>query len=103
MNLTFLEEPELEFGAGRHIDIRFGIMNYGPLDFDNSLAPKQINVGIVGSAESVEGVRRWLDRCRTMIAAKPSREDPAKPNKQPNLFAQFPGFNLDTGFRSTLV
>ena len=38
MNLTFLEEPELEFGAGRHIDIRFGIMNYGPLDFETSLA-----------------------------------------------------------------
>jgi hypothetical protein len=31
MNLSYLEEPNLEFGAGRHVDIRFGIMNYGPL------------------------------------------------------------------------
>ena len=31
MKTLFLEEPELEFGTGRHLDIRFGIMNHGPL------------------------------------------------------------------------
>jgi len=103
MNLTFLEEPELQFGAGRHIDIRFGIMNYGPLDFDQPLAPKQINLGIVGSKESVEGARHWLERCRTAISAKPSKDDPDKPNRQPNLFTRFPGFAPEGGFRSTLV
>src|SRR5580700_953645 len=103
MNLTFLEEPPLDFGAGRHIDIRFGIMNYGPLDFDFPLAPKQINVGIVGTTESVDGVRQWLERCRTAIPAKPNKDDPTKPNKHPNLFAQFPGYNPNTGFHSTLV
>jgi len=103
MKLSFLEEPNLEFGAGQHIDIRFGIMNYGPLDFDVALAPKQINVGMVGTTESVDGVRQWLERCRTTIAAKQNKDDPAKPNKQPNLFARFPGFNPDTGFHSTLT
>jgi hypothetical protein len=103
MNLTFLEEPELEFGAGRHIDIRFGIMNYGPLDFDLPVAPKNINVGIIGGKESVEGVRQWLERCRTEILAKPGKGDPDKPNKQPNLFTRFPGFSADRGFCSTLV
>jgi len=38
MNVDFLREPELEFGAGRHIDIRFGLMHYGPLDFASALA-----------------------------------------------------------------
>jgi len=103
MNLAFLEEPELEFGAGRHIDIRFGIMNYGPLDFDLSLAPKQINLGIIGSNESVEGVRQWLERCRTEILAKSNKDDPNKPNKQPNLFTRFPGFAPGNGFHSVLV
>src|SRR5438105_551920 len=103
MNLSFLEEPELEFGAARHIDIRFGIMNYGPLDFEVPLAPKQINLGIVGSKESVEGVRQWLERCRTEIPAKVNKDDPGKPNKQPNLFTRFPGFSPDHGFHSTLV
>jgi hypothetical protein len=103
MNLSFLEEPELEFGAARHIDIRFGIMNYGPLDFELPLAPKQIYLGIVGSKESVEGVRQWLERCRTEIPGKVNKDDPATPNKQPNLFTRFPGFSPDHGFRSTLV
>jgi hypothetical protein len=103
MNMSFLKEPNLEFGAGRHVDIRFGIMNYGPLDFESALAPKQINLGIVGTTESLDGVREWLERCRNGIPAKPNKEDPTKPNKQPNLFARFPGFNPDAGFHSTLV
>lgn len=84
MKTEFLHEPELEFGTGKHIDIRFGLMNYGPLDFDQSLAPKKIKLGIVGSPESIEGTVKWLEKCRTGIAAKPS--------KRPNLFPRFPGF-----------
>ena len=104
MNVTYLEEPELEFGAaGKHIDIRFGITDYGPLDVESRLAPRLINLGIVGSCQSVEQVRDWFDRCRDEIPAKSSKGDPGKPNKQPNLFTRFPGFNTETAFRSTLV
>src|SRR5258708_1591208 len=103
MNLTYLEEPELEFGAGHHVDIRFGLMDYGPLDFNSPLAPKNINIGIIGTAETTDGVRHWLERCRTLIPAKPSKEDPVKAHKQPNLFARFPGFDPKNGFRSSLV
>lgn len=84
MNTDFLHEPELEFGTGRHIDIKFGLMNYGPLDFDRPLAPKRIKLGIVGTPETIEGVTTWLDKCRLGITAKPS--------KRPNLFPRFPGF-----------
>jgi hypothetical protein len=84
MKVGFLHEPELEFGAGRHIDIKFGLMNYGPLDFDNPLAPKKIKLGIVGTPETIEGVVKWLEKCRAGIAAKTS--------KRPNLFPCFPGF-----------
>ena len=102
MNLTFLEEPELEFGAGRrHIDIRFGIMDYGPLDFDQPLAPKRINVGIIGSTESIEGVQQWLERCRNEIPGKTRKGEAGKPNKQAHLFTRFPGFNPDHAFCST--
>jgi hypothetical protein len=87
MNVEYLPEPELEFGTGRHIDIKFGLMNYGPLDFDNRLAPKKIKLGIVGTPESVEGVIKWLDICRGGIQAKAS--------KRPNLFPHFPGFGED--------
>lgn len=84
MRIEFLHEPELEFGAGRHIDIKFGLMNYGPFDYGSPLAPKHIKLGIVGTPESVEGVSQWLEKCRLGI--------PAKPSKRPNLFPRFPGF-----------
>ncbi|HYV44908.1 MAG TPA: hypothetical protein VFA20_08605 [Myxococcaceae bacterium] len=93
MKLVHLEEAELEFGhGGRHIDIRFGVMNFGPLDVASDVAPKKILVGIVGTPSSVEGVHEWLETCRGEVAAKESR--------QPNLFPRFPGFNAGTGFRS---
>jgi hypothetical protein len=103
MNISFFDEPELEFGAGRHIDIRFGIMTYGPLDFSSSLAPKQINLGVVGSKESIEGVQQWLERCRVEIPAKRSKERPDRLSNQPNLFPRFPGFSADVCFQSTLL
>jgi hypothetical protein len=95
VKIDLLDEPELEFGAGRHIDIRFGLRNYGPLDFASPLAPREIPVGIVGTAQTIEGVREWLDRCSAGVAA---RETP-----QPYLFPAFPGFTEETGFRSKLV
>ena len=84
MKTDFFHEPELEFGTGRHIDIKFGLMNYGPYDFNNPVAPKKIKLGVVGTPETIEGIVAWLEECRTGISAKPS--------KRPNLFPHFPGF-----------
>src|SRR5262249_3117292 len=98
-----IEEPELEFGAGRHVDMRFGIMTYGALDCAAPLAPKQIKIGIIGTPESVAGVREWLEHCRNPLPAKPNRDDQSKPHRQPNLFAPFPGFRHDTAFQSSLT
>jgi len=95
MNADFLHEPELEFGAGRHIDIKFGLMNYGPLDFGKPLAPQKIRLGIVGTPETIEGVTKWLKRCRVGI--------PAKPSKRPNLFPRFPGFGEGVSLCADIV
>jgi hypothetical protein len=95
MKISCLTEPELEFGTGRHVDIRFGLMNHGPLDVGSSSAPKRIRCGIVGTSETVEGLARWLERCR--------REIVGKETKKPNLFPRFPGFNDEAAFRSSLV
>ena len=92
MRATILPKPELEFGAGRHIDIRFGLLNYGPLDHDRPSAPRRIRVGIIGTSETVEGVAGWLDRCRGAI--------PPKTSRQPHLFPGFPGCAPDTGLRT---
>jgi hypothetical protein len=96
MKLDFIQEPELEFGAaGRHIDIRFGLMNYGTLDRDQPTAPEQIRLGVVGTSESVEGFTEWIAACRRGVAAKES--------KQPNLFPRFPGFGTDEVLHADLI
>lgn len=84
MNAYFIQEPELQFGTGGHIDIRFGIPNYKPLDHHDPLAPKKINLGIIGTEKSIAELRGWLDSCAQGIDAKVS--------DQSNLFVRFPGF-----------
>ena len=96
MRLTHLAEPDLEFAhAFRHTDIRFGINDYGPLDLGMESAPKRIKLGIIGSAETVEGAARWIEKCTKGFAAKQSR--------QPNLFPAFPGVDFETTFRCEFV
>ncbi len=95
MKISFLQEPELEFGSGgRHIDIRFGMMHHKPLDYDSTGAPKEIKLGIVGSSETVEGLETWLEKCRQGIDAKNS--------KQPYLFPQFPGFGEENNLPASI-
>ncbi len=95
MKVDFLEEPELEFGAGKHIDIRYGLLHHGPLDLESKVSPRRINVGIVGTTETVEGLAAWLEKCRNGI--------PAKISNQPNLFSPFPGFREDNALKTTFV
>ncbi|WP_368496879.1 hypothetical protein [Herbiconiux sp. A18JL235] len=95
MKLAFIDEPDLEFANGsRHTDPRHGVTFYGPADL-NSSGSRTIRVGIVGTKEAIDGVKRWLDSCRTPIAAKRSHLT--------GLFVAFPGFATNAGFHSTIV
>ena len=97
MKVTILKEPELEFGGGmRHIDPRFGLMTFGPVDAARAASPKQIRIGIVGAAANVDKLLVWLERCRSEIPAK-------QPSSQPHLFPMFPGFGIESPFGSELV
>lgn len=95
MKAELLAEPELEFSAGSHLDIRFGLLQRGgPLDAGAATAPTTIRVGIVGTSQTVEGVLSWLNACRSGVKAKETR--------LVNLFPAFPGFNGDSVFRASL-
>lgn len=94
MNVGLIQEPPLEFGTGSHIDIRFGLMNHGPLDILSEGAPQRIRLGIVGTPDGVAGAQAWLDRIGRGIEAKESR--------QPNLFPRFPGFGEGTNLPAAL-
>lgn len=96
MNGEVLAEPELEFGGGgHHIDIRFGLNGYGPFDRWTDERPQQISLGIVGTAETAEGMLKWLQSCRMGVAAKNSRLR--------HLFPAFPGFSAESPFACELV
>ncbi|SEK31418.1 argonaute/piwi family protein [Nonomuraea pusilla] len=98
MKAHVLHEPELEFRAGnRHIDPRHGISVFGPADADSPSAPHQISVALVGSAQAMDGIRNWLQRCQGPIEAKET-----KPGQE-NLHQPFPGFSLDSEFGAELV
>src|SRR5205809_113958 len=89
MKLHFIDEPELEFaGGGRHVDIRHGLTEHGPLDRGLPTAPQTVRVGVVGAAKDVERLRAWFERCRVGVEAKQS--------KRTTLFVAFPGFG-DSG------
>lgn len=95
MKLTVLDEPPLEFAHGtHHRDPRHGLDFYGPADIEETKV-RAIRVGLVGPQASIDGVKRWLDRCRTPIAAKQSHLG--------SLYLPFPGFDTDRAFRSTIV
>ena len=58
-----LDEPELEFGdGGKHIDPRIGLLRHGPLQ---PILGDKISIGVVGTAETVEGFERWIDRVKS--------------------------------------
>lgn len=96
MRAEILDEPQLEFGGGgRHVDPRFGIAAHGPADLGVSGAPTAIRLGLVGPADQLDGLRRWLERCRDPI--------PAKDEQYPHLFPSFSGCDIDHGLFTTLV
>jgi len=85
MKTEVIAEPELEFGGGgTHIDIRYGLRDYGPLDITEPDAPKNIAVALIGTNETIEAASRWLEKCGGGVRAKKSR--------RVHLFPAFPGF-----------
>ena len=96
MKLALIREPQLEFAeGGRHLDPRFGVLHYGPLDAAATSEPRLISVGTIGTNETILSLQSWLERCRDPLAGKPTRLR--------NLFPDFPGFAGDTVFQAELV
>ncbi|MBX3085506.1 MAG: hypothetical protein KF716_27975 [Anaerolineae bacterium] len=95
MKIEHLAEPELEFGTGKHIDIRFGLMNYKPFDYKDIRAPKAIKLGLIGTNETIEGVSTWVEKCSQGI--------PAKESNKYTLFPEFPGFGENTNLPAPLT
>ena len=85
----------MEFAGGnRHVDPRFGVMDYGPADLVAEGAPRKITVGLVGEEAELQQLGSWLEKCDQAIAGKDGLGS--------GLFPGFPGFNTGSGYRSEL-
>lgn len=80
MNLTYLEEPFLQFADGEHIDIRAGITESGALDRDSQALPRPIRVGIVGTTETADRVRQWVEGCAAGVSSTAERLRELRPD-----------------------
>ncbi len=90
-SVSHISEPLLEFaGNGRQVDVRFGLTDYGPVDFSTERT-KEVRLGVVGSSQTIGKLGDWLRHCEGGI--------PAKNSRQPNLFPAFPGSTILGPFR----
>ncbi len=96
MNLTYINEPRLEFAEGSHICPRRGIAAYGVYDKQSQTRRTQIHLGAVGTAEDLEALSALLERMQSSIAGSTEEH-------KSNLFPDFCGFNEDSGFHAKLL
>lgn len=96
MRAAVLTEPSLEFAGGaRHLDPRFGVVEYGPVDLTAPGAPRTINVGLLGAQADIDATRAWLESCQMHIDGKNE--------ERPGLWPAWPGFTTDVGYHSELA
>lgn len=95
MEIDVLDEPLLEFGySGTHQEQRAGIVAHGPADVEMEGRTDAIRLGVVGEVAAVEEVQNYLEDC--------ARGVDGKPTDLPELFPEFPGCTMKTGFRAKL-
>jgi hypothetical protein len=92
----FVEEPLLMFGDGkRYIDPKKGLEAFGPCLYNNRRAiTSSINIGIVGTKETIDQCQHWIQRCQGKIPAK---------KENSTLFQAFPGFTKVFGCELRLL
>lgn len=94
-----IAEPKLIFADGRQWeDPKTGILQFGPAALDHG--PRTVvRVGIIGTADTIQQVRAWVERGRMPINAGLNKK--GKPH-DPILFPEFPGFHGGIPFRCEL-
>ncbi|MEM0117216.1 MAG: hypothetical protein QXV32_02110 [Conexivisphaerales archaeon] len=71
-----IEEPKLLFGDGQsHVDQKSGLLLFGPYTpgAEEKSAPSSIRLGIIGTGQTIELARRWLQKCQTGVSGDSSQ------------------------------
>jgi hypothetical protein len=120
IDFELLEEPKLQFGEYfEHEDTKTGLAEFGPFGRNiPGLHKREVNIGIVGTGDTITKVKDWLDRCSRPIESQnirviktatkfekeslfyenPDLDPPEILRMNKILNRDFVGFNLDTSF-----
>jgi hypothetical protein len=90
-----LDEPDLLFGRmGRNPNPKFGLAEYGPFDVsEQSGGVREIQVGVIGTGQTIEDCKTWLRFCEREIEAVEGKA---------RQYPRFPGFNEAPPFHCCL-
>lgn len=92
-------EPSLIFAGKKTCeDPKTGISLFGPAGIDRTPRPT-IRLGIIGTGDSIQALRNWLESARSPIQA--GRDSKGKPYDT-LLAPTFPGFDFDTPFQCSV-
>jgi hypothetical protein len=101
MKLQIIEEPELAFHQNNlHIDIRAGLSSFGAFDKGSEAVPVPIRIGVIGTTATVDGVRDWLERCKTGVPSDEQKLTALRP-AFPGMTNQVFGTSLDLSDAAT--
>ena len=98
LKIERIPEPFLLFHQGQpHTDPKVGLRQFGPSGLSITGSHRaQIGLGYVGTGKTNDLAKKWVDRCATPIAGSSDL-------RKKTLFPDFPGFSLDSPFRSSFV
>jgi hypothetical protein len=92
--IDYIPEAQLIFGRqNRLADPRTGLGLYGPYDIEH---PRRahIQVGIIGTGETIGLFQRWADQCRSKVIPVRQKKEKGRWTKvpmDPTVFTPFPG------------
>lgn len=101
MKLLLIDEPSLAFHNNQtHIDIRAGLTSFGAFDKGGSGVPSPIRIGVVGTTATVDGVRDWIERCKTGVRSEEGKLKELRPSF-PGMTSHVFGTTLELSDSST--
>jgi hypothetical protein len=76
IEISHLTEPKLQFGEYfEHEDTKTGLAEFGPFGKNvKGLHPAEIKLGFIGTRETIEGAKEWIEECKGEIESENIKE-----------------------------
>lgn len=76
IEILHLTEPKLQFGEYfEHEDTKTGLAEFGPFGKSvEGLHPAEIKLGFIGTRETIEGAKEWIEECKGEIESENIKE-----------------------------